>query len=144
MIFLFHPNGSCDQLQFCPLGGAKFTQITSECQKQRHLLAEVCIFLARPLVAANYGHTEIVRILAPMAIDPNAPAAAFDGATPILRAVQKGNTEIVRILIPYTKNPNAPDHDGRTPYQLAESLGNREIVQMLEPFCSESSLLCNK
>ena len=99
MIFLFHPNGSCDQLQFCPLGGAKFTQITSECQKQRHLLAEVCIFLGRPLVAANYGHTEIVRILIPYTKNPNAPD--HDGRTPYQLAESLGNREIVQMLEPF-------------------------------------------
>ena len=46
--------------------------------------------------AANFGHTEIVRILAPLADNPNAPAE--NGETPIYVAASKGHTEIVKYL----------------------------------------------
>ena len=51
--------------------------------------------------AAIYGHTEIVRILAPLTDNPNAPD--IDGETPIDRAASRGHTEIVKILTHFDK-----------------------------------------
>ena len=48
--------------------------------------------------AAIYGHTEVVRILAPLTDNPNAPDVS--GLTPIHRAAFRGHTEIVKILTP--------------------------------------------
>ena len=62
-------------------------------------------------MAALYGHTEIVKILAPLTNSPIAPNKY--GFTPISAAAQRGHTEIVKILAPLTDNPNAPDNDGR-------------------------------
>ena len=56
---------------------------------------------------------EIVKILAPLTDNPNAPDKC--GNTPIYRSAYYGHTEIVKILAPLTDNPNAPDEDGRTP-----------------------------
>ena len=47
---------------------------------------------------------EIVKILAPLTDNPNAPDE--DGKIPILR-----HTEIVKILAPLTDNANAPDNE---------------------------------
>ena len=44
-------------------------------------------------MAAGEGHVEIVKILAPLTVDPNAPEN--DGDTPIHLAAQLGHTEIV-------------------------------------------------
>ena len=60
---------------------------------------------------------EIVKILAPLTDNPNAPNKY--GNTPIHRAAQNGHTEIVRILAPLTDNPNARDKDGETPIHKA-------------------------
>ena len=57
--------------------------------------------------AAWNGHIEIVKILAPLTDNPNAPDA--DGRTPIHKAALNGHTEFVKILAPLTSNPNASD-----------------------------------
>ena len=53
--------------------------------------------------AAWCGHTEIVKILAPLTDNPN--NSDEDGRTPIYRASWNGHTEIVKILVPLTYNP---------------------------------------
>ena len=55
---------------------------------------------------------EIVKILAPLTDNPNAPNKY--GETPIQWAALMGYTEIVKILVPLTDNPNAPDRYGQT------------------------------
>ena len=47
---------------------------------------------------ARHGHTEIVKNLAPLADNPNAPNNI--GETPIYCAAKNGLTEIVTILAP--------------------------------------------
>ena len=47
-------------------------------------------------IAAMRGHTEIVKILAPLTDNPNAPNNF--GETPIQMANQNGHTEIVKFL----------------------------------------------
>ena len=47
------------------------------------------------------GHLEIVKILAPLTDNPNAPNEC--GQTPIYWATQYGHTEIVKILAPYDR-----------------------------------------
>ena len=74
---------------------------------------------------------EIVKILAPLTGNPNAPDGG--GHTPIHRAVFNRHTEIVKTLAPLTDNPNAPDIYGRTPIHLAAMFGNIEIVKILAP-----------
>ena len=81
------------------------------------------------LVVAEEGHTEIVKILAPLTGDPNAPDK--DGDTPIHFAAQEGHTEIVKILAPLTDNPNAPNNNGETPSSFAY---NAEIKRILKSF----------
>ena len=75
--------------------------------------------------------TEIVKILAPLTGDPNAPTKY--GNTPIHWAAKNGYTEIVKILAPLTDNPNAPNVDGKTPIYWAEHYGYTEIVKILAP-----------
>ena len=79
--------------------------------------------------AASNGHTEIVKILAPLTDNPNAPD--YLGRTPIYRAAYKGHTEIVKILSPLTDNPNAPNEDGNTQIHWAAWHGHTEIVKIL-------------
>ena len=57
--------------------------------------------------AAKNGHTEIVKILAPLTDNPNAPNKY--GETPIHKAAKNGHREIVKILALFTDNPNAPE-----------------------------------
>ena len=55
----------------------------------------------------QHFHTEIIKILAPLTGNPNAPDK--HGRIPIYTAAQNGHTEIVKILAPLSDNPNAPD-----------------------------------
>ena len=47
------------------------------------------------------GHTEIVKILAPLTDNPNAPNE-FGFTTPISLAAGNGHTKIIKILAPYS------------------------------------------
>ena len=62
-------------------------------------------------------NTEIVKILAPLTDNPNAPDEY--GETPIIMATCLGHTEIVKILAPLTDNPNASNKYGMTPKEVA-------------------------
>ena len=75
--------------------------------------------------------TEIVKILAPLTDNPNAPDE--NGRTPIYFAAHKGHTEIVKILTPLTDNPNTSDKDGYTPIYWAARNGYTEIFKILVP-----------
>ena len=81
------------------------------------------------LWAARYGHTEIVKILAPLTNNPNAPNDR--GETPIYWAAKNGYIEIVKILAPLADKLNAPNNNGDTPNSVAE---NSEIQRFLESF----------
>ena len=85
--------------------------------------------MAREGWAAKEGHTGIVRILAPLTDNPNAPDE--EGITPIHLAAFEGHTEIVKILAPLTNIPNAPAKNGVTPIHEATRRGHTEIVQIL-------------
>ena len=76
--------------------------------------------------------TEIVKILAPLTNNPNAPDGR-NGETPIHRAAENGHTEIVKILAPLTDNPNASDKGGLTPIYWAALKGFKEIIKILAP-----------
>ena len=74
--------------------------------------------------------TEIVKILAPLTDNPNAPNK--DGNTPIHWAARNRHTEIVKILAPLTNNPNAPNNDGETPIEF--SMFNFNVCRILMSF----------
>ena len=80
--------------------------------------------------ATEKGHTEIVKCLAPLTENPNAPDQ--EGKTPIYLAAQFGHTEIVKFLAPLTENPNAPDNDGKTPIEIAKNAKIRRILESFE------------
>ena len=80
-------------------------------------------------LAAQVGHTEIVKILAPLTNNPNASNRYQE--TPIYCAAYKGHTEIVKILTPLIDNPNAAN--GNTPILWAAFRGDTEIVKLLVP-----------
>ena len=67
--------------------------------------------------AAFCNHADIVKILASLTDNPNAPIQ--NGNTPIQVAACNGHTEIVRILTPLTDYPNAPNKYGSTPIHTA-------------------------
>ena len=79
--------------------------------------------------ATAHGHSEIVRILAPLT--KSIKSSKKFGRILIHSAVNEGQTEIVKILVPLTDNPNAPDEDGWTPIHLAAENGHTEIVKIL-------------
>ena len=56
-------------------------------------------------LAAQDGHTEVVKFLAPLTDNPNAPDN--DGETPISLAAEFGHSEIVNVLTSIIiENPN--------------------------------------
>ena len=79
----------------------------------------------------SYEATKIVKILAPLTGNPNAPNKY--GGTPIHLAAQGGYIQIVKVLAPLTDNPNAPNKYGRTPIYRSASNGHTEIVKILAP-----------
>ena len=91
----------------------------------------------RTQITKRCGHwkcnenTEIIKILAPLTDNPNAPTET--GWTPMHGAAYYGHTEIVKILAPLTNNPNPPDKDGKTPIHMAAWKGHTEIVKILAP-----------
>ena len=66
----------------------------------RKKIQKICV-QSRP----TNEHTKIVKILAPLMNNPNAPND--DGETPIDWAAENGHTEIVKILAGFTDNPKA-------------------------------------
>ena len=78
-------------------------------------------------MAAGEGHIEIVKILAPLTVNPNAPEN--DGDTPIHLAARLGHTEIVKFLVPLTDNPNSLNNDGETPFSIAKNAKIRKILK---------------
>ena len=86
--------------------------------------------------AVANGDLEMVKILAPLIDNPNAPDRY--GETPIYFAVSEGYTEIVRILSPLAENPNAPNKYGDTPIKLAKRNGFTEIVGILDPLIEKN------
>ena len=82
-------------------------------------------------LAARYGQTEVVKLLASLVNNPNLPDEY--GVTPIFWAAENGHTEIVKILAPLTDNPNAARKSGDTPLSIAAFKGHIEIVKLLEP-----------
>ena len=81
----------------------------------------------------SHEDTEIVKILAPLTDNLNAPDG--DGYTPIYNAANNGHTEIVKFLAQLTGIPNPPNEneDRGTPIFKASFLGHTEIVKFLAP-----------
>ena len=77
----------------------------------------------------SYEETQIVKILAPLMTNSNAPDTY--GRTPVYFAAQNGHTEMVKTLVPLTDNPNAPNNYGWTPIYLAAQYGHTEIVKIM-------------
>ena len=92
----------------------------------RKRIREICV---KYKSGKSSDDTEIVKILAPLTHNPNAPDR--NGETPIHVAAINGHTEIVKILAPLTENPNLSNKLGRTPFDIAK---NEEIRSILESF----------
>ena len=84
-------------------------------------------------LAVNKRRADIIKILAPLSINPNALTGGMN-CTPIYWATVRGDIEVIKALIPWTDNPNAPNRDGETPIECAGRHGHTEIVEILRPF----------
>ena len=92
-------------------------------------------------IAAKKGYLYLVKILATLTDNPNAPS--YYGETPIYAAAKMGYVDIVKVLAPLTDNPNAPGPEGLTPIEAAIRHGYEpdswtilELVQILEPLAA--------
>ena len=68
-------------------------------------------------MAAQEGHTERVKILAPLTDNPNNPDN--NGETPIYLAALNGFIEIVKVFAPLKDKPNAPNNDACLLYMIS-------------------------
>lgn len=97
------------------------------------------VALARPLVgttplwlAANYGETEIVRILAAAGADPR--LTANDGSTPLIASIGRNEAsalEVVQHLIAQGADVKVADESGNTALHKAAANGFNRVVQLL-------------
>ena len=90
------------------------------------ILAHIADNLNTPIrLAAQNGHTKIVKILATVAKNPNALNSIY-GGTPIYWAALRGHIEIVKILARFMDNPNIPNFWGiiERIYRNCQSLGS--------------------
>ena len=85
---------------------------------------------------SSNGRSEMVRILAHLTDNPNAPDE--NGRTPIYLAASNGHAEIVKILVQWTDNPNATLYKWKiTPINAAAYKGFIEIVKTLVPLTDD-------
>ena len=86
--------------------------------------------------AAIDGIIDLVKILAPLTTNPNAPNE--DDVTAIHYAAKRGHVEIINILASFTINPNFPSHRGfgYTPIYWAAYWGHPEVIKVLAPLTS--------
>ena len=82
----------------------------------------------------------LVKILAPLMVNPNAPDQ--DGCTPIYWAAYEGqgHVDVIKFLAPLTENPNVPDNDGRTPIDWATRYGHQDVVDELNRYVHASEM----
>ena len=80
--------------------------------------------------AGKYGHTEIIKLLAPLVDNPNAPDR--NGRTPMHEAAINGHERFIKVLINYFIDDfNPPDSTGKTPIYLAAKMGHANLTQIL-------------
>ena len=81
--------------------------------------------------AAKEGsNQDIVKILAPLMVNPNNPDTTT-GKTPIFYAAKNGDVEIVEFLASLTDEPNVPDMSGDTPIHNAAKNGHVDVIRVL-------------
>ena len=85
--------------------------------------------------AALNGHLNIVKILAPITIDPVSPG--YFGNTPIWFASWRGHIDVLKFLAPLSKNPNKPSiYSGYSdsPIERAQKQGHHEFARILQTY----------
>ena len=85
--------------------------------------------------AALNGHLNIVKILAPITIDPVSPD--YHGITPIWFASWRGHIDVLKFLAPLSKNPNKPPIRGPysdSPIERAQKQGHHEFARILQTY----------
>ena len=81
-------------------------------------------------LAAEWGHAEIVEILAPLIANPNSPS--FRGFTPMGMAADQGHLNVVKILVPFIDDLNASQsRQGMSTIGLAAFKGHLEVIRFL-------------
>merc|ERR1712166_879330 len=80
-------------------------------------------------MAAQKGHTEVVKVLAGFGADVK--QADNNGHSPVWKAAQKGHTEVIKVLAGLGADVNQADNNGRSPVWEAADQGHTEVVKVL-------------
>ena len=83
--------------------------------------------------------SNVIKVLAPLIKEPNAPNSKGIGATPIVIAALLGHLDIIQALIPYVNNAN----DSGILKRSAIRGGHGEIVKILAPLCDNYLAVCH-
>ncbi|KAG7376382.1 hypothetical protein PHYPSEUDO_013650 [Phytophthora pseudosyringae] len=107
----------------CWIGASRVVQFLVEKGASVNAKAE---YGDTPLIlAAHYGHLEVVRYL----VDKNADVnAGEDGETPLLRAARQGHVEVVQYFVENGADMNPKNENGATALNVASSFA---VVQFL-------------
>lgn len=130
-------------LDFCAPDETMQEELLLACQQNR--VGEVEELLQKPLnpnrivshtdrtllihVAADNGHSEIVRLLLEARADKNATTST--GATAMFVAAQNGHWQVVRLLLAAGADTNATIKDGTTALLKASERGHFDLVDLL-------------
>ena len=87
--------------------------------------------------------SNVIKVLAPLIKEPNAPYSKGIGATPIVIAALLGHLDIVQALIPYVNNANESGILKRSAICAAICGGHGEIVKILSPLCDNYLAVCH-
>ena len=87
--------------------------------------------------------SNVIKVLAPLIKEPNAPYSKGIGATPIVIAALLGHLDIVQALIPYVNNANESGILKRSAICAAIHGGHGEIVKILSPLCNNYLVFCH-
>ena len=87
--------------------------------------------------------SNVIKVLAPLIKEPNAPYSKGIGATPIVTAALLGHLDIVQALIPYVNNANESGILKRSAICAAIYGGHGEIVKILSPLCNNYVFVCH-
>ena len=82
--------------------------------------------------AAYSGHLNIVKILAPITIDPIS-SPREEKVNPIHVAAFTGHVDIIKFLLSFTNDRIISDNCGRTPIYYASIIGHIDVLKFLAP-----------